>query len=42
MEQIGGPDERVILTWVLEDLEDTHPEFVHQIDMLRRRLAGLS
>lgn len=42
MKQIDGPDERVILTWVLEDLEDTHPEFVHQIDMLRRRLAELS
>lgn len=35
-------DERELLEWVLWDMENNDSEYVHQIDMVRRRLSELS
>lgn len=41
MQPVGQPDEREILIRVLELIETEYPQFVHQIGLLRRRLAEL-
>ena len=41
IEPATGVSEREILTWVLQDMEATLPEYVNQIGMVRRRLAEM-
>lgn len=42
IEPARQPGEREILAWVLWDMETNDSEYVHQIDMVRRRLAELN